>query len=258
MALSNLHWKARDITASIMAIEGNRYALLSNNDELNTIIKYLLHFCSMKRKLFFLLSGMLMAIAGFAQDHMPNRVNTYTDEGDGTGFRKQNLFIGGSLGLGFAADQFSVGVNPEIGYSLNRWLDAGVVVNFTYNSVSADPNFYYNNNTGEKEFIYGGGVFARAFVLPFLFLTAQPEMNWTNATEKFYGTGGTAATYSLNVNAPSLLLGIGYGHRTIGEGTFYFALMFDVLGKTYSPYNDYYGHPLPVVRAGFDLFPHRK
>lgn len=235
----------------------NRFVLLSNNDELNTIISYLLHFCSMKRKFLFLLAGISMAAFDcIAQDHMPNQVNTYTDQGDGTGFRKQNLFIGGSLGLGFAADQFSVGVNPEIGYSLNRWLDAGAVVNFTYNSISADPSGYYNPDVSEKEFIYGGGLFARAYVLPFLFLTAQPEINWTHDTQKYEASGG--ATYVLNVNAPSLLVGIGYGRRTIGEGTFYFALMFDVGGNTNSPYNDVYGHPLPVVRAGFDLFPHKR
>jgi hypothetical protein len=216
----------------------------------------LLHFCSMKRKNIFLAVCMSMtAVAGFAQDHMPARVNTYTDEGSGTGFRKENLFIGSSLGIGFAADQFSVGVNPEVGYSLNRWLDAGVVVNFNYNSVSPDPSGTYNPDLSEKEFIYGGGLFARAYVLPWLFLTAQPEINWTHDTQKYEANGG--ATYVYNVNAPSLLLGIGYGHRMIGEGTFYFAVMFDVLGNANSPYNDIYGHPLPVLRAGFDLFPNK-
>jgi hypothetical protein len=198
----------------------------------------------------------MSAVTGFAQDHMPARVNTYTDEGNGTGFRKENLFVGGGLGLGFAADQFSIGVSPEVGYSLNRWLDAGVVVNFTYNSVSPDPSGYYNPDLSEKEFIYGGGLFARAYVLPFLFLTAQPEINWTHDTQKYEASGG--ATYVYNVNAPSLLVGVGYGRRMIGEGTFYFAIMFDVLGNTNSPYNDLYGHPLPVLRAGFDLFPHKR
>jgi hypothetical protein len=217
----------------------------------------LLHFCVMKRKFVLLSVWMsIAAVAGFAQDHMPSRVNTYSDEGSGTGFRKENLFIGSSLGIGFAADQFSVGVNPEVGYSLNRWLDAGVVVNFNYNSVSPDPSGTYNPDLSEKEFIYGGGLFARAYVLPFLFLTAQPEFNWTHDTQKYEANGG--ATYTYNVNAPSLLLGIGYGHRMIGEGTFYFALMFDVLGNVNSPYNDIYGHPVPVLRAGFDLFPNKR
>jgi hypothetical protein len=211
----------------------------------------------MKRKSLLLSVCMSMAaVAGFAQDHMPARVNTYTDEGSGTGFRKENFFIGSSLGIGFAADQFSVGVNPEVGYSLNRWLDAGVVVNFNYNSVSPDPSGINNPDLSEKEFIYGGGLFARAYVLPYLFLTAQPEINWTHDSQKYEANGG--ATYIYNVNAPSLLLGIGYGHRMIGEGTFYFALMLDVLGNVNSPYNNIYGHPLPVLRAGFDLFPHKR
>jgi hypothetical protein len=237
-----------------MVIDVNRFVLLSNLDHFSNNLS---HFCMMKLRFAFLSACLSMAaVAGFAQDRVPARVNRYTDEGNGTGFRKENLFIGGSLGLGFAADQFNIGINPEVGYSLNRWLDAGVVVNFTYNSVSPDPSGYYNPDLSEKEFIYGGGLFARAYILPFLFLTAQPEINWTHDTQKYEASGG--ATYIYNVNAPSLLMGIGYGRRMIGEGTFYFALMFDVLGNTNSPYNDIYGHPLPVLRAGFDLFPHKR
>lgn len=197
----------------------------------------------------------MAATAAVAQERMPNRVNTYTDEGNGNGFLKQNLFIGGGLDLGFAADQFNVGVNPEIGYSLNRWLDAGLVINFNYVSVSADPTGYYNPDLSEKEFIYGGGAFARVFFLPFLFVAVQPEFNWTHDTQKYeaYST-----TYTLNESAPSLLLGMGYARRQVGEGTFYLAIMFDAAGNKWSPYNDLNGHPLPVIRAGFDLFPHRR
>lgn len=206
---------------------------------------------------FFVTAFCLTLAAGVAvaQDHMPRQVNTYSDEGNGNGFLKQNLFVGGSLGLGFAGDQFTIGVNPEVGYSLTRWLDAGVVLNFNYISVTADPTGYYNPDLNEKEFIYGGGVFGRAFFLPFLFATVQPEINWTHDTQKYeaYGT-----QYTYNVNAPSLLCGLGYAHRMVGDGTFYLAVMFDVLGNQNSPYNDPYGHPLPVIRAGFDLFVHRR
>ncbi|HUB62661.1 MAG TPA: hypothetical protein VL978_18225 [Puia sp.] len=211
----------------------------------------------MKRKI--IVAGLCLMMAagrGFAQDRMPGRVNTYTDEGTGTGFRKENLFIGGSLGLGFAADQFSVGVNPEVGYSLNRWVDVGAVVNFTYNSVSPDPSGYYNPDLSEKEFIYGGGLFGRVYFLPFLFVTAQPEFNWTHDRQVYEASGG--ATYTYDVSAPSLLVGLGYGRRMIGQGTFWIAVMFDVAGNPNSPYNDIYGHPEPVIRAGFDLFPHKR
>ena len=127
----SLLWRARVFTVSITGTGGNRFVHLSNHDNFNIIS----HFDNEGKFIVLCLCLTMVAGTGFAQDHMPGRVNTYTDEGSGTGFRKENLFIGGSLGLGFASDQFSVGVNPEVGYSLNRWLDAGVVVNFTYNSV---------------------------------------------------------------------------------------------------------------------------
>lgn len=194
------------------------------------------------------------AVVAVAQDQPPSRVNTYTDEGSGKGFLKQNLFIGGSLDLGFAADQFNVGINPEVGYSLTRWLDAGLVANFNYVSVSPDPTGYYNSDLSEKEFIYGGGVFARAFFVPFLFAAVQPEYNWTHDVQKYEAY---ATTYTFKENAASVLVGLGYTHREVGQGTYYLALMVDVGGSKFSPYNDVNGHPLPVIRAGFDIFVHR-
>src|ERR1700744_4217603 len=145
----------------------------------------------------------MIVMAAHGQDRMPQRVNTYVDD-DGTGFNVNRLFLGGSLQLGLGSYNFDIGVNPEIGYSLNRWLDVGAVVNFDYQSISADPTGYYNPNESSKQFTYGGGVFGRAYVLPFLFLTAQPEYNWTSITAKDETYGGT---YKSNVSAPSLLLG---------------------------------------------------
>jgi hypothetical protein len=208
----------------------------------------------MIRKVVIAVSLLMTGLGSFAQMHMAPRVNTYSDDGDGNGFLKQNLFLGGSLGLGFGTDQFSVGVNPEIGYSLFRWLDAGVVVNFNYNSISADPTLTFNNNTSEKQFVYGGGVFGRAFVLPFLFLTVQPEVNWISTKETYEGPGG--GTYKSTTSAGSLLLGAGYSRRIIGQSSFFIALMFDVAGSPNSPYNDIYGNPEPVLRAGFDIYLH--
>lgn len=209
----------------------------------------------MTRKVVIALCCLILSLTGMAQEHMPNRTYTYSDEAPATGFSKENLFLGGSLGLGFGSYNFDVGVNPEIGFTLNRWLDVGAVVNFNYSSIRADPNYVYNPNVSSKQFTYGGGVFGRAYVLPFLFLTAQPEFNWTSIREKDENSG-YSATY--NANAPSLLLGVGYGRRAVGESGFYIALMFDAISNKNSPYNDVYGHPLPVIRAGFDFYLHRK
>ncbi|HVS98038.1 MAG TPA: hypothetical protein VHE54_16195 [Puia sp.] len=208
----------------------------------------------MTKKLVLACCMWMTGLVAIAQDHMP-QVSTYTDEAPATGFRKENLFMGGSLGLGFGSYDFNIGVNPEIGYSLNHWLDVGAVVNFSYTSVRADPNLVYNDNVSSKEFIYGGGVFARAWFLPFLFATVQPEYNWTNITEQDKTYGGT---YKLNVTAPSFLAGVGYGSHNTGQGTFYIALMVDFIRNVNSPYNDVYGHPMPVLRAGFDVFLHHQ
>lgn len=200
-------------------------------------------------------AGLFMIVmGGFAQGHMPNRVNTYSDEGPGTGFLKQNLFIGGSLALGYGGNTFNVGVNPEIGYSLNKWLDAGLVVNLNYTSERADPNGIYNDNTRYRSFNYGAGLFGRFWPLPFLFLQAQPEYNFVNYNQKYMGPGG--GSYSQTTNAPSLLMGAGYGQRIVGEGIFYLSLSFDVLNSQYSPYRNFNGAVLPVIRAGFDFYLH--
>lgn len=209
----------------------------------------------MIRKVVFAVCFVMVCLAGMAQERMPNRMYTYSDEAPATGFSKQTLFLGGSLGLGFGSYNFDIGVNPEIGFSVNRWLDVGAVVNFNYSSIRADPNGFYNPNVSSKQFTYGGGVFGRAYVLPFLFLTAQPEFNWTSITQKDETTG---VSTPYNANAPSLLLGIGYGRRVVGESGFYIALLFDAISNKNSPYNDIYGHPLPVIRAGFDLYLHKR
>ena len=198
---------------------------------------------------------LIAAMGGFAQEHMPQRVNTYSDEEPATGFKKENLFAGGSLALGLGSYEFNVGASPEIGYSLNHWLDAGLVVNFNYNSIRADP--YYDDNFRYHIFNYGGGLFARAYVLPFLFFTAQPEFNWISENVKDMNPGATDS-YSYTTNAPSLLLGAGYGQRVIGQSSFYIAIMFDALDNKNSPYNDYNGHPLPIIRAGFNVYLHQR
>ena len=190
-----------------------------------------------------------------AQEHMPNRVNTYTDEGAATGFSKENLFVGGSLSLGFGSYNFNVGGGPEIGYSLNKWLDAGVLVNLNYNSERADPNGYYNANIRYRSFNYGAGAFARAFPLPFLFFQVQPEYNWIDYNAKSMSTGASA---SYSTKAPSLLLGIGYGQRVVGQGSFFISLMFDAISNQNSPYRDRNGGVLPVIKAGFDVYLHHR
>jgi hypothetical protein len=198
--------------------------------------------------------ALVIALQGFAQSHLPDRPSTYSDEGPPTGFKKENLFLGGSINVGYSGYDFNVGSAPEIGWSLNRFLDAGLVVNLNYSSERADPTGYYNNDTRYRAFNYGGGAFARLYPLPFLFLQVQPEYNWINYNFK-YGDGSSA---NRTTQASSFLLGIGYGQRVIGHANFYIALLFDALSNQYSPYRDPNTNvALPVIRGGFDIYLHQ-
>ncbi len=206
----------------------------------------------MKKTVIAVFGLLLMTLSGMAQ-HEPPQVNTYSDEGpdEGRGFKNDHIFIGGSLNLGFSNYVFNIGGAPEVGYSFNKWFDAGVLLNINYTSERAD--YYYNNNTRTRYFNYGIGAFGRFYPLPFLFLQAEPEYNWTSVNQKQVGTG---STFSYTQQASSFLLGIGYGQRLIGHSNFYIALMFDALSNPGSPYRDYNNVALPVLKAGFDFYLH--
>lgn len=161
-------------------------------------------------------------------------------------FKQENIFLGTSLNLGIANRSFNVGLNPEIGYSVTRWLDAGVSLNINYFSQNASdfsPNRF-------RDFSYGGGTFLRVWPLSFLHFQILPEYNWTNRSIKNMQTGYSE---SIKPNGGSLLLGVGYGGRLIGAQYSYVTLMIDVLQND-SPYRDQYKDPLPVFRAGFGMY----
>jgi hypothetical protein len=175
---------------------------------------------------------------------------------DATGFQKQNMFIGGGLSLGFGTYSFNIGGTPEIGYSFNQWLDAGVSLNLNYQSIKADP--YYNNDIRQRSFNYGGGPFVRIFPIRQLFIQGQFEENWIKYN--YLNMTNNQAT-SFNTNAASFLTGVGYAQRIIGQSTFYTLIMVDVLTSPYSPYRSYNGvtsTALPIIRAGFNFYLHPK
>ncbi len=187
----------------------------------------------------------LSVLKGEAQNVPP----TYSGEGESGGFRKENIFIGGALNLGFAANTFGVGVNPEIGYSISKWLDAGLAFNFNYASQRADP--YYNGNVRQRNFSYGAGPFLRVYPVPFIFLTAQLEQNWSNINFKDYNSGTTS---KFSYDATSLIAGIAYTQRIIGQSSFYTMIGLDLLNDPYSPYRDYNNRAIPIIKGGFDFY----
>ncbi|MDX1954288.1 MAG: hypothetical protein SFU20_02075 [Chitinophagaceae bacterium] len=159
-------------------------------------------------------------------------------------FRQENIFIGTALNLGFSTGVFQIGANPEIGYSVTNWLDAGISTNINYTS------FRYSSYS-DRVLNYGGGTFVRIWPVRFLFLTAVPEYNWIKITRKY--PNGTPSI-SEKFNASSVLLGAGYGNRIIGQTYSYFAIMFDASRNINSPYRDELNRALPVLRAGFAIY----
>lgn len=166
---------------------------------------------------------------------------------NGGSFKRENIFLGGSINLGFATGVFQIGANPEIGYSLAKFWDAGIVTNLIYSSLNAD----YNGGVQQTSFNYGAGLFTRVYPIDFMFAQAQAEHNWISYRLKDEFTG---SKFNQTLQSNSILLGIGYGRRVIGQSGFYTTLLFDVTKSINSPYIDSYGNSLPILRGGFTMY----
>jgi len=170
------------------------------------------------------------------------------------GFKKANLFAGGSISASIATGIFGIGGNPEFGYSITKWADLGIVGNYNYTSYRQ----YYGSDRLHQS-IYGGGLFTRIFLLKFLFAQAQLEHNWIMQKQLYSSGGSDKARFSSN----SILVGGGYttGRDPHGKSVYgYLAVLVDLRKEENSPYVTYDYDPntgtnhirmLPVIRAGF-------
>ena len=174
------------------------------------------------------------------------------------GFKKENLFTGGSITLSFFNGGTIIGANPIFGYKIANWLDAGVAVNF----VSSTQRDYLQFDDKVKQTVYGGGVFTRVYPVNFLFLQGQLEHNFIKL--RYVPATSSYLPYSETVDANSLLVGGGYCQgRQPGSNTFYYvAILFDVLKNENSPYVNLAVDPstgrtsvraTPLIRAGFNI-----
>jgi hypothetical protein len=75
------------------------------------------------------------------------------------GFQKDRLFTGGSISFGLGSNTFQIGGNPVFGYSLARWVDAGLVVNYNY----ASYRDVVMSNDKLRNTTYGGGAFTQFY-----------------------------------------------------------------------------------------------
>ncbi len=174
------------------------------------------------------------------------------------GFRKENLFTGGSVTVSFFNQQTVLGANPIFGYKIADWVDAGLAFNFLYNGARD----YSQYNDKIRQTVLGPGAFVRLYPARFLFVQGQFEHNFT--TWKYIYPGGSP-TEKYKTDASSLLLGAGIAQgRERGSNTFYYiSLLFDVLKNINSPYVNVSYNPndpsqqrvdmAPIFRAGINV-----
>lgn len=204
----------------------------------------------MKRTVYLLIALTLCATSVVAQDDSEEK-----------GFKKENLFTGGSVTVSFFNGQTILGANPMLGYKLADWVDAGIVFNYVYSSTRD----YIEYNDKLRETNFGPGVFTRLYPINFLFVQAQFEHNFNNITYRPAPGSINYTTYKDKVDASSLLLGGGFASgREPGSTTFfYISLLFDVLQNENSPYVKVAFDPsnpanrrvdmVPIVRAGVNI-----
>lgn len=169
-----------------------------------------------------------------------------------SGFNGNKMFAGGSLVLGYAGgstSQFTIGANPEIGYSLAKNFDLGICFNTIYSSLRYFDAGY---NVKQNNFNYGFGLFTRFHFSDNIFIQLQPEIN----TIKYKQTVDQNPSY-LNegkLNSTSFLAGIGYGTRSVGDFNFFTVILVDLRKELYSPYRSNNGDLIPVIRGGFNIY----
>lgn len=171
------------------------------------------------------------------------------------GFQKDRLFTGGGITLSFSSYGSVLGASPVFGYSITKWLDAGLVFNFIY-ATQRHYNFYSFDDK-LKQTVLGPGAFIRVYPVRFLFLHAQGEKNFIKQT--LVPDDSSIPKLTDKVEANSFLVGGGYCQGREGSGSpfYYLSLLFDIAKDKNSPYVEQTQsgkiNALPIIRAGIQI-----
>lgn len=166
------------------------------------------------------------------------------------GFKKENLFTGGSVGLGFGSGSFSLGLAPYFGYSLNKYVDVAVGLDYEYIS----QRDYFEGGDKLRQSVIGPFVFTRIYPVKFLFAHAEYRQNFI--TQKYFpGPNGYYLPFKDTKSVGSFLIGPGFasGRGEDNKTFFYLSVLFDVAKNQYSPYVDSYGRLNPVFQTGVNI-----
>ena len=149
-------------------------------------------------------------------------------------FDRSRLVFGGNAGASFADGFTFIRFSPQVGYRFTDWVTLGGGINFIYNSQAIS---IYNYDDARYKLGYAGlNVFGRVHPISFLFLMAQPELNYRWGKLDFRGD-----TYpdekEKGAFVPSLLVGGGAILGSGGRGTA-LSLQYDVLNNDKTPYGN--------------------
>ena len=165
-------------------------------------------------------------------------------------FKKENLFVGGTVNLSFGNRITALGISPYFGYSLNRYVDVAASIGVDY--VSQRDNTYENDKL--RQTIFSPGAFVRLFPIKFLFAHAQYEHNFIRY-KYIYPSSFNQPSEKMHLNADAFLIGGGFasGRDSDQKSFYYFSILWDI-GKDYnSPYVDNNGRAIPIIRAGYNV-----
>lgn len=160
-----------------------------------------------------------------------------------SGFDRSRLFFGGNFGVRFGNNTF-VNLSPQVGYRIHERLTAGGGINCVASSLT------FRTPAGERvsreRFGYAGlNVFGRFFPLSSVFLSLQPEYNYSWGNIRYFN--GQPDEKSPAAYVPCLLVGAGTVIPS-GRGTLIAMLQYDVAGSARSPYGRN-----PFVTFGFNF-----
>ena len=165
-----------------------------------------------------------------------------------TVFKKENLFAGGTVALGFGSGQTSFGLGPYFGYSFNKYIDAAISLNYNYVSIRDKQS-----SAKLRQSIIGPGIFTRIYPVKFLFVHVQYEQNFIKQ-KSIPAANGYYFSADDPKSAASFLIGPGYASgREESKSFYYISILFDVAKNINSPYVDEQGRINPIIRAGYNI-----
>jgi len=157
------------------------------------------------------------------------------------GFKPENLFYGGSLGISFGSTYTFVNLSPQVGYRFNRYFAAGTGINFIYSSTRYEFDQYRENYL-----LAGLNIFGRLYPINQIFIQAQPEINYSWGKQKFYYSRPDEKLEGRVF--PSLLVGAGAAIPMGRNGALLLMLQYDVIQNERTPYGT-----RPFFNIGFNF-----